>query len=197
MPSRYGTRCRGNYRTNLELNEIIALLNLVGEIERENIRYRVIDNFYAYPGLSPQGDQVLYPDFAAIRDLIQETFYAQSQLTPAEMKARADEENPPVYVFNGTNIAGLAGETRDWLVSKGLRVDDIGNDVTNGRALTEILEYGRYPWTARGSGCSLMGLPVGSDHARRRWADRPRRGGGAGPGRGRDHRWLGDYSLDH
>lgn len=149
---------QGNYRTNLELNEIIALLNLVGEIEREDIRYRVIDNFYSYPGLSPQGDQVLYPDFVAIRDLIQETFYAQAQLTPAEMKARADEENPPVYVFNGTNIAGLAGETRDWLVSKGIRVDDIGNDVTNGRAQTEILEYGRYHWTAKVL-ADLMGLP--------------------------------------
>lgn len=149
---------QGNYRTNLELNEIIALLNLAGEIEREDIRYRVIDNFYAYPGLSPQGDQVLYPDFAAIRDLIQETFYAQEQLTPAEMKARADEENPPVYIFNGTNIVGLAGDTRDWLVSKGVRVDDIGNDVTNGRARTEILEYGRYHWTASFL-AELMGLP--------------------------------------
>ena len=149
---------QGNYRTNLELNEIVALLSLTGEIKRENIRYRVIDNYYAYPGLSPQGDQVLYPDFVAIRDLIQETFYAQSQLTLAEMKARADEENPPVYVFNGTNIAGLAGDTRDWLISKGIRVDNVGNDVTNGRALTEIREYGRYNWTAKVL-AELMGLP--------------------------------------
>ena len=149
---------QGNYRTNLELNEIVALLSLIGEIERENIRYRVIDNYYAYPGLSPQGDQVLYPDFVAIRGLIQETFYAQSQLTPAEMKARADEENPLVYIFNGTNIVGLAGDTRDWLVSKGIRVDDIGNDATNGRAQTEIREYGRYHWTAKVL-AEVMGLP--------------------------------------
>lgn len=149
---------QGNYRTNLELTEIVALFNLMSEIKREDIRYRVIDKFYAYPGLSPGGDQVLYPDFVAIRDLILETFYAQSQLTPAEMKARADEENPPVYVYNGTNVIGLAGDTRDWLVAKGVRVDGIGNDVTNGRKLTEIHEYGRYNWTAKYL-AAVMGLP--------------------------------------
>ncbi len=149
---------QGNYRTNLELNEIIALGNLMSDIEGEDIRYRVIDTYYAYPGLSPQGDQVLYPNFAAIRDLIMETFYAQAQLTPAEMKARADQENPLVYVYNGTNVVGLAGDMRDWLVAQGLRVDGIGNDITNRRQLTEILEYGRYSWTAKHL-AQLMGLP--------------------------------------
>lgn len=149
---------QGNYRTNLELNEIVALGNLMSEIEREDIRYRVIDKFYAYPGLSPQGDQVLYPDFSAIRDLVQETFYAQSQLAAAEIKTRADAENPLVYVYNGTNIVGLAGDTREWLVSKGVRVDGIGNDVINSRARTAILEYGRYSWTAKHL-AALMGLP--------------------------------------
>ena len=38
------------------------------------------------------------------------------------------------------------------------RVDEIGNDVTNARALTEIREYGRYHWTAKHL-AALMGLP--------------------------------------
>jgi len=149
---------QGNYRTNLELNDIVALGDLMGQIKREDIRYRVIDNLYAFPGLSPQGDQVLYPDFAAIRDLILDTFYPQTQLTLAEMKARAEAENPLVYVYNGTNVIGLAGDTRDWLVAKGVRVDDIGNDVTRWRARTEIHEYGRFHWTAKYL-AALMGLP--------------------------------------
>ncbi|MDE2634733.1 MAG: LCP family protein [Chloroflexota bacterium] len=149
---------QGNYRTNLELNDIVALGDLMGEIKREDIHYRVIDNLYAFPGLSPQGEQVLYPDFASIRDLILDTFYAQAELSQAEMKARADEENPLVYVFNGTQVVGLAGDTRDWLLAKGVRVDEIGNDVTNARALTEIREYGRYHETAKYL-AALMGLP--------------------------------------
>ncbi|MCY3833863.1 MAG: LCP family protein [Chloroflexi bacterium] len=149
---------QGNYRTNLELNDIVALGDLMGQIKRENIQYRVIDNYYAYPGLSPQGDQVLYPDFGAIRDLIQSAFYPQTQLTLAEMKARADEENPLIYVYNGTNVVGLAGDTREWLTARGVRIDDIGNDITNGRALTEIYEYGPYAWTAKYL-AKVMGLP--------------------------------------
>lgn len=149
---------QGNYRTNLDLNDIVALGDLMGEIKREDIRYRVIDNLYAFPGLSPQGEQVLFPDFAGIRVLILDTFYAQAQLTQAEMKARADEENPLVYVYNGTQVVGLAGDTRDWLLAQGVRVDEIGNDVTSGRALTEIREYGRYHWTAKYL-AALMGLP--------------------------------------
>ncbi len=149
---------QGNYRTNLTLNEILALGGLMGEIEREDIRYRVIDNLYAYPGLSPQGDQVLHPDFNAIRALILETLYPQTDLSLAELKARADKENPLLYVFNGTSVPGLASDTREWLLAKEARVDEINNDVTNQRKLTEIRYYGRYSWTARYL-ARLMGLP--------------------------------------
>ena len=145
---------QNNYRTNLALNDILAL----GEIKREDIRYRVVDNLYVSPGLSPQGDQVLYPDFDSIRELILNTFYSQKQATLADLKARAAEEAAPVYVYNGTNVPGLAGATREWLLSKGLLVAGINNDVTIGRKLTEISEYGRYSWTARYL-AALMGLP--------------------------------------
>lgn len=149
---------QGNYRSNLELNDILALGHLMGEIKREDIRYRVVDNLYVAPGLSPQGDQVLYPDFTSIRDLIQNTFYSGTSVTLADLKARADAEAAPIYVYNGTNLPGLAGATRDWLLGQGVLVSGINNDVTIGRKLTEIAEYGRYNWTARYL-ARLMGLP--------------------------------------
>ena len=149
---------QGNYRTNLELNDILALGHLMGEIKREDIRYRVVDNLYAIPGLSPQGDQILYPDFTSIRDLILNTFYSQTQLTLADLKAHAEAEAAPIYVYNGTNLPGLAGATREWLLAKGVLVSGINNDVTVGRKLTEISEYGRYNWTARYL-ARLLGLP--------------------------------------
>ena len=148
---------QNNYRTNLSLNDILALGQLMGEIKREDIRYRVVDNLYVSPGLSPQGDQVLYPDFDAIRDLILNTFYSQAPVTLADLKARAAEEAAPVYVYNGTNVPGLAGATREWLLARGVLVTGINNDVTIGRKLTEISEYGRYSWTARYL-AQLMGL---------------------------------------
>ena len=80
---------QGNYRTNLELNEILALGRLMGSIKRENIHYSVIDNFYASLGQSPQGEEVLIPNYTAIRDLVMRTFYPEAPLTLAEMKERA------------------------------------------------------------------------------------------------------------
>ena len=150
---------QGNYRTNLELNEIIALGRLMGNIKRENIHYSVIDNFYAALGQGPQGADVLIPDFIAIRDLIMRTFYPESQLTLAEMKARVEKEGAPIFVYNGTSVAGLAGDTREWLLAQGVPVTGINNDVTRGRWLTEIRQYGRYTWTAQYL-AELMGLPA-------------------------------------
>ena len=147
-----------NYRTNLNLNDIIALGRLMGEIKREDIRYRVVDNYYATLGLSPQGDQVLYPDYSAIRGLILDTFYPQTQLTHAEIKARADSENALLHVYNGTNIVGLAGAMREWLLAQGVRVDGVGNDVTSWRHQTEIHDYGRHPFTTQYL-AHLLGLP--------------------------------------
>ena len=150
---------QGNYRTNLELNEIIALGRLMGSIKREDIRYSVIDNYYASLGKSPAGDDVLIPDFSAIRDLTLRTFYPGAQLTQAEMKARAEGEAAPIFVYNGTNIAGLAGATREWLLAKDVLVTGINNDVTSGRLQTEIRVYGRFDATAEYL-AQLMGLPA-------------------------------------
>ena len=139
---------QGNYRTNLELNEILALGRLMGSVTRENIHYSVVDNFYAALGHSPQGEEVLIPDFTSIRDLVMRAFYPGAQLTPAEMKARAEAEAAPIFVYNGTRIAGLAGAMREWLLAQGVTVTGINNDVTSGRLQTEIRVYGRYEATA-------------------------------------------------
>ena len=155
---------QGNYRTNLELNEILALGRLMGNIKRENIYFSVVDNFYAALGQSPQGDEVLIPDFSLIRDLIMHTFYPGAQLTPAEMKERAQEERAPIFVYNGTSIVGLAGATREWLLAKDVLVTGISNDVTAGRVQTEIKVYGRYQATAAYL-AHLLGLP--SERVRR------------------------------
>lgn len=148
-----------SYRTNLELNDILALGQLMGQIEREDIRYEVVNNMYVNDGLSPNGEAVLFPDYAAISELIQRTFFPHIQLSPAEIKARADAEAAPIYVYNGTQIFGLAGATREWLIAQGVAVTGVGNDSTNQLEETEIRNYGgRYIWTARHI-AGLLSLP--------------------------------------
>ena len=80
---------------------------------------------------------VLYPDYASISDLIQRAFYPQVQMSLAEIKLRADAEAAPIYVFNGTQLFGLASATREWLITKSVLVAGIHNDTANDRELTE------------------------------------------------------------
>jgi polyisoprenyl-teichoic acid--peptidoglycan teichoic acid transferase len=149
-----------NYRTNLEYDEIISLGLLMSEIEKDNIHYAVIDNLYVTFGLNPAGDQqVLYPDYGSISDLIQRVFFPQTQLTPAEVKTRSDAENAQVYVYNGTQIVGLANDAREWLTGQGVSVTGVGNDTNYDGLQTVIRDYGgTHPWTARYI-ANLMGLP--------------------------------------
>lgn len=149
-----------NYRTNLEYDEIISLGLLMSEIEKDDIHYAVIDNLYVTFGLNPTGDQmVLYPDYGSISDLIQRVFFPQTQLTPAEIKTRADAENAQIYVYNGTQIVGLANDAREWFTGQGVSVTGVGNDTNYNGAETIIRDYGgTHPWTARYI-ANLMGLP--------------------------------------
>lgn len=149
-----------NYRTNLTYDEIISLGLLMSEIEKDDIHYAVIDNLYVTFGLNPAGDQmVLYPDYGSISDLIQRVFFPQTQLTPAEIKSRADVENAQIYVYNGTDIVGLANDTREWFTGQGVTITGVGNDTNFDGAQTVIRDYGgTHPWTARYIAI-LMGIP--------------------------------------
>lgn len=63
-----------SFRTDLSLDEILQLGLLLPGISPDNLRQGVIDNQVVRFGTTPAGDQVLYPDNAAIRALVQEVF---------------------------------------------------------------------------------------------------------------------------
>jgi LCP family protein required for cell wall assembly len=149
----------GSFRTSMTLEQIISLGTLVQRIPRENIRFGVIDNLVVTFGTTAQGDQVLFPNYNAIRQLIQQVFNPpEAQMTLAEIRTRAESENATIVVYNNTDVAGLAGQTRDWLTSKGITVTTVGNTaaITNGP--TVVRDYGgNHIWTARYV-AALLGL---------------------------------------
>ena len=63
-----------SFRTDLSLDEILQLGLLLRSLPPDNLRQGVIDNQVVRFGTTPGGDRVLYPDIAAIRELIQEVF---------------------------------------------------------------------------------------------------------------------------
>ena len=149
----------GSFKTNLTLEQIISLGTLVQRIPRDNIRFGVINNLYVTFGTTTTGDQVLYPNYNTIRQLIEQVFNPpDADLTEADLRSRAQAEAATIAVFNNTDVSGLAGQTRDWLTSRGLSVDQVGNtaEITNGP--TVIRDYGgNHQWTARYI-ASVMGL---------------------------------------
>lgn len=148
----------GSFVTNLTLEEIISLGVLMQDIPRESIRFGVIDNLYVNLETTSAGDQVLIPRHNAIRLLIQQVFNPQEDLALADLRTRAEAEAATIAVFNNTDTAGLANNTRDWLASRGVTVTNVGNTAQPNNANTVIHVYTTKTWTARYL-AALMGLP--------------------------------------
>jgi LCP family protein required for cell wall assembly len=148
----------GAYETNLTLEEIISLANLVQDIPRERITSGVINNLYVELSVSPEGEQILIPRYNAIRSLISEVFNpVDATLTLDDLRERAAAENAEIVIFNDTTITGLAGQTRDFMAGRGVAISAVGNmpEPTNGT--TVIRDYRGRIWTARYL-AALLGL---------------------------------------
>ncbi len=138
-----------SYQTNMSLEDLIKLGYLMSEIPRENIQFKVIDqNYIASFGKAPDGSDVLIPNTSAIANLIQSVLYPQPEVTQGDLFSRAEAENATIRVFNGTDIAGLAGRVQEWLIGKGVTVGSVGNAPDHNSQPTVIKDYGNGRWTA-------------------------------------------------
>ncbi len=150
---------RDSVVTNMPLDQIIRLGLLIREVSSEDIHTGVIDNLYVQLGTTDTGDQILIPNYNAIRLLVQQVFDPQDDLPLADLRQRAESETPNIAVFNNTDVTGLAGQTRDWLASKGVTITTVGSVPTPANDETVIQDYGVNPWTARYL-AALMNLPA-------------------------------------
>lgn len=148
----------GSFQTNLSQQEIISLAVLAQEIPAENIHSGVINNLYVNLATTTTGDQVLIPRHNALSSLLQQVFDPQDELSLSDLRARAEAEQASVVVYNNTDIAGLAGQTRDWLISRQVSVTAVGNTPAPSNTFTIIRDYTGKIWTARYL-AALMGLP--------------------------------------
>lgn len=148
----------GSFKTNLSQQEIISLAVLAQEIPTGNIHSGVINNLYVNLATTTTGDQVLIPRHNALSSLLQQVFDPQDELSLSDLRARAEAEEASVVVYNDTDIAGLAGQTRDWLISRQVSVTAVGNTPAPSNTFTIIRDYTGKIWTARYL-AALMGLP--------------------------------------
>jgi len=149
----------GSYRTNLALDEILSLARLVADIPRENITFGAINELVVSFGKDENGLDILLPNWVQIRSVVQQTFDPPANMTDADLFTRYQNEGARIEVYNNTDIAGLAANTRDWLQGQGVIIQSVGstNPPANTPQIT-ILDYTGKPWTTQYL-AELMGLP--------------------------------------
>ena len=97
--------------TSFKLDQGLALAGLAKEMQRENLRFVVVDESSTLPWNTPQGWQVLVP----IHDRIRERRDFMFWIGPATENNGATEEAATISVLNGTQQEGLAYATAQFL----------------------------------------------------------------------------------
>ena len=149
-----------NVDTSLSQQEIIQLALLVQDIQAQDIEMKVIDYNYVYNQMTPDGQQVLVPDYEKIADLREDLFSAVRAPRPVvtNLAQHVIDENARIAVWNGTQTFGLASETQEYLEDRGFNVVDIGNADTSQYPRTRVFDYGDNEYT-RLYLTEVLGLP--------------------------------------
>ncbi|HSG16519.1 MAG TPA: LCP family protein [Anaerolineae bacterium] len=139
-----------NVETNLSLNETLQLALLAQDISRENIRTEVLNYEYVYNEVTPDGQAVLVPVRDKIRVLRDQLFAPPAIPTPVieDLPQIMNEEQARVAVHNGTQVFGLAGTTRDYLLGHDINVVEVGNADSSEYRSTQVIDFGSHPGTA-------------------------------------------------
>jgi LCP family protein required for cell wall assembly len=147
--------------TDLTLEEIIALAQLANEVNQEDIRYAVIDEYYTQFWTTPDGQQVLIPLRDRIREMRDYIFTTEAPIPEyAEDPAtRLEKEAAVIMVMNGTTTEGLAGLTASHLRQQGLQVLEPGNADRSDYAESLVIVYTGKTYTAEYI-INLFGLPA-------------------------------------
>ncbi|MEA3310544.1 MAG: LCP family protein [Chloroflexota bacterium] len=131
--------------TDMQLDEILALSGLALQVNREEIRFGVIDTSCTQNWITPQGAQVLIPLRDRMREVRDYVFGTVDNL--GEEVTPADEQ-ATLSVRNGTVRPGLATEVSEQLKAQGLDVREASNADRQDYAESVIILYRPKPITA-------------------------------------------------
>ena len=121
-PELYAT-VEDSVATDLKLDQIIALAQLANQVDRDTMRFAVIDENCTENWTTPDNAMVLVP----IRERVREKRDYILGLTNPEEAANVEEEAATVSVLNGTESPGLAGATAEYLEAHGITVTTYDN----------------------------------------------------------------------
>lgn len=154
-------------KTNLSLEQMLALVQLAAEIPEENICKAVISGEYVEEMRTLEDNsQVIIWNREKVRALVDEMFNGTGGCTPGsvpqeaspELAELAIAEAARINILNGTDQAGLATDTSNILTGAGLTAITIGNADRFDYAQTIIYNYTGKDATARFIS-QLLGVP--------------------------------------
>ncbi|MGC9357074.1 MAG: LCP family protein [Anaerolineae bacterium] len=148
------TTVEDSLATDLTLDEILALGGLALQVDRNEIRFGVIDEKCTNSWTTPTGGQVLIP----IRDCMREVRNYVFGTSDTAGAPSVEEEEATVAVLNGTEEVGLASRTAQYLKENGLQIALFGNAEQQDYATTTVILNRPKPATANRI-LELLGLP--------------------------------------
>jgi LCP family protein required for cell wall assembly len=110
--------------TDLPLKDIVTLAELAMDIDRENIRYGIIDDSMTVTAVLPSGAMVEVADWNMVRDLVRELFPVDGLVEdlPDLVRAQLAAEGARIELQNGSLETDLAADLADVLREEGLNV---------------------------------------------------------------------------
>jgi len=119
--------------TDFKLDQMIALAGLASKLDREQLRFAVLDETCTESGETPDGAQVLIPIPERMREKRAYIFGIDNGTS----EATADPVS--VSVLNGTERAGLAGTVADYLSANGFPMTGFDNADRQDYAVSMII----------------------------------------------------------
>jgi LCP family protein required for cell wall assembly len=131
-------------KTDLTLDEMIALANIAKQLDRARVRSASVDQSITATVVTPQGAMVEVPDWDKLRKLLDDLFPAAIipvAATPNLIKTQLAAEEVRIELQNGTLVTDLAKNTAERLREKGLNVVLYGDAERFDYAETLIVPY--------------------------------------------------------
>lgn len=149
-------------RTDLNMDEVIALAEIAKRIDRSHMRFGTISDSMTTSVTTPERRMVEVADWDKVRKLVDDLFpppVPSAAPTPSLAKAQLVSEAGRIELRNGSLITGLAERTAGHLREKGFNIVRYDNADRFDYTETVIINYANKPYSVEALAAQLYVRP--------------------------------------
>ncbi|MFO7918409.1 MAG: LCP family protein [Anaerolineae bacterium] len=147
-------------KTDMTLEEMIALAKVAKRIDRSNIDRAVLDESMTTTVVTPENWVVEVADWSKVQELVEELFPSpvpSAAPTSSSPKVRPEIQEARIVLQNGTAVPDLAKRTESLLKERGFNVTRYENAERLDHKTTKFVLYGDNPY-ATDALASVLGV---------------------------------------